>query len=161
MKYHILTVLLTICSVIVAQNHNATTRSVCLAEPIDYIFFEQLDSIVKKRYNNKFNYYNLMFCDKNERLDIETNFIPTPHDSIYYFILQGTSVIGRDILVVFKGEKYNLRKTSQNIIVKKKHSIKIQKSQGISLVDLKAPIMILKYHDKKLDIIKEYRTNVR
>ncbi len=161
MKYRVLIGFLFFCSVIVAQNYKARIRSVYLAKPIDTFFFEQLDSIVQKRYKNKFKYYNLMFCDENEKLDIETNFIPTPHDSIYYFMLQGTSVIGRDFLVEFKGKRYNLRKTAQNIIVEKKHSIQIHNSQGLSFVDLNAPIMILKYCNKQLEIIKEYRTNVK
>lgn len=108
-----------------------------------------------------FKFYNLMFCDKNERMDIESNFIPTPHDSVYYFMLQGTSVVGRDILVDFKGRKYNLRKTAHGIITQKYIVMEIQSPKGVSMEDLEAPILILKYKNKQLEIIKEYRTHIK
>lgn len=98
-----------------------------------------------------------MFCDKDERMDIETNVNPTPFDSVYYFMLQGTSVATRDFLVDYKDRKYNLRGTALGIIIREESTIEILSPLGVSIEDLKAPLLILKYKNNHLEVIKEYR----
>lgn len=157
MKYKCFIVILFLCNLCFSQTKKSVIREVKKAKIMDTVFFNQLDSIVENRYNKHFTFYNLMFCDKDERMDIETNVNPTPFDSVYYFMLQGTSVATRDFLVDYKDRKYNLRGTALGIIIREESTIEILSPLGVSIEDLKAPLLILKYKNNHLEVIKEYR----
>ena len=157
MKYRFFIMLLICYSYTYAQYNNIIYRTILDAEIIDYNFFNKLDSVVEKRYQAKFEFYNLMFCNKDKQLDIESNFTPSPQDSVYYFMLQGTSALGTEVLVKYKNKKYNLRKNAKNIIVGNSRLVEIRTVKSLQLKDLSAPLMILQYKNQQLQVINDYR----
>ena len=128
-----------------------------IGNPINISFWEQLDSIRKNVYKEKYKYYRIFVSNAHDSEEIQLEYTPQKTDTVFYFVLQGCSrPQSIDYYKTdFKNTGYFIFKGVEDMFVKRKKKTSIHAPLRAYHRDLSAPMLLLTYKDGVLMIVED------